>query len=138
MSVDEFDPAIERLFARAPVMPDADLFAADIQARLASSSRLRTVALTAAGLVGGVIAVREVVGVDLPLGRSGAVADKAVNQTAETAFVSIQAAIQPVLEPLGLSQANLLGLGGMQLFWITAASLLALLATGVARLSQEA
>ena len=53
MSADDFDPFIERLYSRTPVMQDAGLFAADVETRLASASRIRTLALTAAGLIGG-------------------------------------------------------------------------------------
>ncbi len=56
MSADEFDPMIERLFARTPNMADAMLFAADVETRLQSSTRVRTLALTLAGVVGGIIA----------------------------------------------------------------------------------
>lgn len=64
MSVDEFDPAIERLFARAPAFADSAQFEAGVAARLNKSSRFRTAALSVAGLIGGVIAVREVLSVD--------------------------------------------------------------------------
>lgn len=64
MSVDEFDPAIERLFAKAPSFADSAQFEAALAVKLNKSSRFRTVALSVAGLVGGVIAVREVLNVD--------------------------------------------------------------------------
>lgn len=64
---DEFDPAIERLFAQAPAMPDAEAFAAGIERRLARGMGLRTWALGVAGVVGGVIAVRETVASGLSL-----------------------------------------------------------------------
>ena len=67
MSADEFDPMIERLFARSPQMADASLFAAEVETKLHSSSRVRTLALTAAGLIGGVIAVRESMNLNLHL-----------------------------------------------------------------------
>jgi hypothetical protein len=64
MSADEFDPAIERLFARTPTMPDAALFTARVEQRMQKGSRMRVVVLGLAGLVGGVVAVREVVSVN--------------------------------------------------------------------------
>ena len=67
MSSDEFDPMIERLFSRSPQMADATLFAAEVETKLQSSSRVRTVALTVAGLIGGIIAVRETTNVSLNL-----------------------------------------------------------------------
>ena len=45
MSADEFDPMIERLFSRSPQMADAELFAVEVETKLHSSSRVRTVAL---------------------------------------------------------------------------------------------
>lgn len=53
MSADEFDPFVERLFARAPAMPDAPLFTAQVEQRLQKGSRVRFLALSLAGLVGG-------------------------------------------------------------------------------------
>ena len=46
MSADEFDPYVERLFARTPHMADAPLFAAGVEAKLATGSRVRTLALS--------------------------------------------------------------------------------------------
>ena len=57
MSADEFDPTIERLFAQAPHFPDSAFFEADVAARLNKASRVRSVALSAAGVVGGLIAM---------------------------------------------------------------------------------
>src|ERR1700754_1657985 len=65
MSVDEFDPEIERLFARTPSMPDASLFTARVEQRLQKGSRVRGVPLSLAGLIGGVVAVRELLTVNM-------------------------------------------------------------------------
>ena len=54
MSADEFDPEIERLFGRAPQMPDSALFTAQIEQRLQKGSRVRVLAL---GLGLGIAAV---------------------------------------------------------------------------------
>ncbi len=145
MSADEFDPAIERLFARSPHMPDAELFAAEVRGRLASSSRVRTLVLTLAGLVGGVIAVREIVRLDrlslsTDAGNVTALGGEAggLSQAADGAAMALQAAVRPSLEPFGLGQIDLTAMGGMPLFWLTAAALMAILALGAVRLSQEA
>ena len=138
MSADEFDPYVERLFARTPTMPDATLFAAGVEARLASGSRVRTLALTLAGLVGGVIAVRETLNLDVDLtGSGGPVAGQALGRGIEAASMNAQGAIHSGLDQLGLADVALGSMGGMQLFWLTAGALIALAAAGVMKLSQE-
>jgi hypothetical protein len=138
MSADEFDPYIERLFARTPSMPDAALFAAEVETKLASSSRVRTIALTLAGLVGGVVAVRESMNVDLNVSSietpaAGVVLDRGF----QTVSLDVQNAVQAGLEQFGLANVELGSMGGMQLFWITAGAIIALAAAGVMKLSQE-
>ncbi|MBX9614662.1 MAG: hypothetical protein K2X25_03625 [Caulobacteraceae bacterium] len=138
MSSDEFDPAIERLFARTPHMADAALFAADVETRLQSSTRVRTFALGTAGLVGGVIAVRESVNLNFRLSDADApVAGRAIGQGIEAASVDVQGAITSGLTQFGLSDLALGSLGGMQLFWICAGGLIVLAAAAVVKLSQE-
>lgn len=51
----EFERRLERLFADAPEMPDADAFAARIERRLDRGWNLRRWLIGAAGLAGGVI-----------------------------------------------------------------------------------
>ncbi|MFN5615232.1 MAG: hypothetical protein ACK45V_06020, partial [Brevundimonas sp.] len=65
MSADEFDPGIERLFAETPRLPDAELFHAEVQARLARGGRVRAAVLAAAGTLGGLVAVRELAVINL-------------------------------------------------------------------------
>ncbi len=138
MSSDEFDPMIERLFSRSSQMADAGLFAAGVEAKLQSSNRLRTLALTAAGLIGGIIAVRETTSVSLNLNEAPApVAGRAIGQGVQAASVNVQEAVQTGLQQFGLSDVSLGAMGGMQLFWIAAGALIALAAAGVMRLSQE-
>ena len=140
MSVDEFDPAIERLFTRAPAFADSALFEADLAAKLNKSSRFRTAALSVAGLVGGVIAVREVLSVDFNFAASSAPAGAAAPSAAQgltMAGVDGGMAIQSLLERVGLTGMDLGSMGGMQLFWATAGVLVALLAAGVVKLSQQ-
>jgi hypothetical protein len=136
MSVDEFDPSIERLFARAPYFADSAQFEAGVAAKLHKTSRFRTVALSVAGLVGGVIAVREVLSVDFNFG-SSAVGAQPVTQGLTMAGVDGGLAIQSLLDRLGLTGMDMGSMGGMQLFWATAGVLVALLAAGVVKLSQE-
>ncbi|WGM47374.1 hypothetical protein KOAAANKH_02250 [Brevundimonas sp. NIBR10] len=136
MSSDEFDPMIERLFARTPQMPDASLFAADVEAKLASGSRVRTLALTVAGLVGGCIAVRESLNLDFTLSPAGA-SSRALGQGLQNVSADASGAIRGVMDQFGLADLSLGSMGGMQLFWIATGALVALAAAGVVRLSQE-
>jgi len=138
MSADEFDPFVERLFARTPAMPDAPLFTAQVEQRLQKGSRIRFLALALAGLGGGAVAVRETMTVDLDLGaREGVVAGDALGQGIQSASLNVQSTIQGGLDQVGLSNLELGSMGGMQLFWIAAAALIALAAAGVMKLSQE-
>lgn len=136
MSSDEFDPFVERLFSRAPQMADADLFAVEVQARLAGRNRLRGIALAVAGLIGGIIAVRETVTLNLA-GSDGVLTGQALNEGAGAVVSAAQADIQSTLDQLGLAGMSLGSMGAMQLFWITAGALVALMAAGAVKLSQE-
>lgn len=132
MSADEFDADIERMFAQTPRMADAELFAARVDARLASGSRLRATALTAAGLVGGVFAVRESLKLNFALSPGH------VSAGAETAVGNANDVVQTLVDQIGLSGAGFGAMGGMQLFWIVTATLVFVAAAGVVKLSQEA
>ena len=131
MSADEYDPEIARLFARTPTMADAPLFAAEVQTRLARGSKVRTVALTLAGVVGGVVAVRESLNGRLSFGGGAETVDRGLSAVAGDAAGAMHAQ----LSDLGLS--SLSAASGMQLFWIAAGALIALAAAGVVKLSQE-
>lgn len=138
MSSDEFDPLIERLFARTPQMPDAALFAANVEAKLASGTRLRTVALSVAGLIGGCIAVRESLHMSFNLAAGETPqASQALGHQIQTASADAGGAIQGLLDQFGLANVSLGSMGGMQLFWLATAGLVALAAAGVVKLSQE-
>ncbi len=138
MSADEFDPFIERLFARTPAMPDASLFTAKVEQRLQKGSRLRFLALSLAGLAGGAVAVRETMQVDIEIGGGeGVVAGDALGQGLQAASLNVQGAIQAALDQAGLGNLELGSMGGMQLFWIAAGALIAVAAAGVMKLSQE-
>lgn len=132
MSADEFDPAIERLFAQAPRHSDEALFLALVQARLEKRSRWRGAALGLAGVIGGVLAVRE--GVDLNL---TAESETTLSQGVRTAALTAQGAAQTGLDGLGLGGFDLMSGSGMMTFWIAAGALLALLAAGMVKLSQD-
>ncbi len=143
MSADEFDPYIERLFARTPTMPDASLFEAGVRNRLDRGSRTRAVVLTVAGLAGGVVAVSESLRLNIGLMRhSGEAATGSISQGVGSASANLQGAVQSGLDQFGLQHLDLAGLSlgslsGMQMFWLVAGGLIALAAAGVMRLSQE-
>ena len=138
MSADEFDPFVERLFARTPVMSDAPLFTAKVEQRLQKGSRVRFLALSLAGLIGGAVAVRETMQVDIELGsREGVVAGDALGQGIQSASLNVQSMVQSGLDQVGLANMELGSMGGMQLFWIAAGALIAVAAAGVMKLSQE-
>lgn len=142
MSSDEFDPQIERLFARTPPMADAAQFAANVEDRLASGNRLRTVALSGAGLIGGFIAVRESLNLKFNLGGAeSAEPARSVSFGMQSATADAGSAIQGLLGQVGFSDVSQgLGLGsmaGMQLFWMATAVVVALASAAVVKLSQE-
>lgn len=138
MSVDEFDPFIERAFDRAPPMPDTALFVADLDARLQSGARFRAVGLGVAGAIGGVVALREMLTLDMQVPTGEDVPGTALAEaTGRSINVDVVSAIQAGLERWGLADMALGGLGSMQMFWIGAAAVAALALAGVVRLSQD-
>ena len=136
MSADEFDPEIERLFGRAPQMPDAALFTAQVEQRLQKGSHFRVLTLGLAGLIGGIVAIRETMSVNLGSGE-GVVAGNALGQGIQSASLNTQSAVQAGLDQLGLANLELGSMGGMQMFWIAAGALIAVAAAGVMKLSQD-
>ena len=136
MSADEFDPEIERLFARSPQMADSALFLAQVEQKLQKGSQVRFLALSLAGVIGGAVAVRETMSVSLTAG-DGVVAGNAFGQGIRSALLSSEGMIQSGLDQLGLASLELGSMGGMQLFWIAAGALIAVAAAGVTRLTQD-
>lgn len=132
MSADEFDPMIERLFAQSPRLADETLFLATLQARLEKRSRWRTLTLTAAGLIGGGLAIREGVNFNF-----GAETDTTFAQGLRAAAATAQGAAQSGLDGLGVGAVDLTSGSGMLMFWIVAGALVAMLAAGVVKLSQD-
>ena len=135
MSADDFDPAIERLFARTPSMPDAPLFTAEVEQRLQRGSRIRFAILGLAGVLGIGVAAREVLTVRLSAdpGESAAL----VGHGLQAASVNAQSALQGGLDRFGLGSLDLAPVGGMQMFWLAAGGLIAVASVGLFRLSQE-
>ena len=136
MSADEFDPFVERLFNQAPRMADADLFAVEVESKLESRNRLRSLALALAGLIGGAVAVRETVSLNLG-DAGGLLTGRSLNEGAKSVITAAQSDVQSSLDQMGLAGLSLGSMGAMQLFWITAGALVALMAAGAVKLSQE-
>ncbi|WP_333590270.1 hypothetical protein [Brevundimonas sp.] len=136
MSADEFDPFVERLFSRTPRMADAELFAVEVEAKLASRTRFRGLALALAGLVGGAIAVRETISLNFQ-GVENMLTGRSLDGGARSVITAAQSDIQSSLDQMGLAGLSLGSMGAMQLFWITAGALVALMAAGAVKLSQE-
>jgi hypothetical protein len=147
---DEFDPFIERLFRETPPMPDSAGFARGVEKRLASGSRMRTVVIGAAGLIGGVVAVRETLGANLNFSAGGdevtangfsataaSLPEKAGLMDAGVGALTAQAqAAQSGLSNLGVD-FDFAALGGMQMFWAVAALLIAAAVTAGMKLANE-
>jgi len=134
MSADEFDPMVERLFSRSPAMADADLFAAEVRARLEKRSRVRGFALGLAGVIGGCVAVRETMNFSVSTGLHEG---QTLTQGFRAASLTAQASVQSGLDGLGVTSIDLTSGSGMQMFWIVAGALFVLLAAGLVRLSQD-
>jgi hypothetical protein len=83
----EFERSLERLFAQTPALPDGEAFADRVQAKLARSWRVRTLAIGAAGIVGGAVAASQILGAGFALQvrqasvHSAQVVDQAYRQT---------------------------------------------------------
>lgn len=130
---DEFDPMIERLFARSPALPDAEAFARTVEQKLERGWNLRSWALGAAGTLGALIAVRETVasGLALNLGDRPAAAPSGPSP-ASALWGDMTGWIEG-----GLMTPDLSAMTGMQLFWLLTAGLIAAAAITALRAVNE-
>jgi len=135
MSSDDFDPMVERAFSRSPHLADAEDFAKAVETRLKRRGRLRTWALTLAGLVGGWMAVTQSLGGMMPdrAPQTPAVGSAAMRDLQLAAF-DAQGSLQAMLDQVGLVDA---GATGMSMFWMACAALVATAALGAVKLFQE-
>ena len=146
---DEFDPFIERLFRETPPMPDPAGFARSVERRLARGSRMRTVVIGAAGLIGGVVAVRETLGANLnftPPEQAGAADLTASAASASENIRLVDAGFGALTAQAQAAQSGLGRLGidfdfgsmaGMQMFWAVAALLIAAAVMAGMKLANE-
>lgn len=138
MSVDEFDPAIERLFNRPPSFADSASFEARVQARLQSTSRVRTFTLGGAGLIGGFVAVKEIVGLQFGLDKGRFMATTGDDtQAVSTAVTEGGAAVQGLFDSLGWAQLDFGSVSQTQTFLGVACVLITLLTMGAIKLYQQ-
>ena len=124
----EFEAGLERLFNQPPAFDDNDAFARRVTTRLDSSWRMRAMAITVAGVVGGVIAVSQTVGSGLGLRVREAEAD-----TTRTIDSLYQQAVSqaPLFDIAGLDV-------GANLFWMASALLILVAGAASTRLFDEA
>lgn len=139
MSADDFDPAIERLFARAPEFNDSAQFNGGVLNRLNKSSRIRSLALGAAGLVGGVVAVNEMVGVNLTLGQGSLTAESGTARSTGLSDAAREGgvALQTLADSVGLGGFDYGSMGQTQVFLVAAGLIMALLTVGAIKLYQH-
>lgn len=138
MSADEFDPGIERLFNRAPVMADAAEFDAKVMGRLNSGNRTRGFVLSLAGIIGGCVAVKEAVGMNFRLGGGQFQASTMDSEQAVEGVVRDGGrAFQGLVDSVGLGGLDMAHIGQTQTFLGVVAVLITLLTLGAVKLYQQ-
>jgi hypothetical protein len=138
MSADEFDPAIERLFGRTPELSDSQAFEMRVMGRLQSNTRVRAMILSSAGLIGGIVAVKELAGVQLKMGegRFEASTDSG-GQSVGTALREGSVAVQGMMDNMGLGGVEMGSVNQAETFLGVVVVLLTLLTMGVVKLYQQ-
>lgn len=121
----DFERALERLFAQTPAVDDPDAFARRVEARLSRAWRVRTLAVGGAGVLGGAIAVSQLVASGLGL---------RVEQVSRSSARAVDAAYQHGFSQLdGLTQL----MPSASLFWIASALLILAAVVGATRILDE-
>lgn len=159
---DEFDAHIARLFEQPVSLEGGEAFVRRVEGRLKQSTAVRHGLIWAAGLVGGVFAVREAIGGNLAmsLGGAGAGAVRAVENSLESGVQAGTATIlAAVPDPVSASVAASEGTGaasagegwrslldvlstyagsdvmmGAQLFWVATALLISVAVVATVRM----
>jgi len=127
MAHDAFDGEIERLFAQPPALDDGAAFEARVGARLNRGSRIRTALLTAGGVVGGVLAVREALETGLA-GELSRVSEESTRSVDALSGSSAWSQLWQAAQNLDLS-----AMPSMPLFWALTAVLIGLAALTVVK-----
>ena len=138
MSGDEFDQGIERLFNRAPILSDASEFEARVMGRLQNNSRVRGIVLGCAGLLGGIFAVNEMVGLTFRMdGRSFQASAGDGSEAAGGAIRDGSMAVQGLVDSLGIGGLDLTSVTQTQSLLGVACMMIALLTLGAVKLYQQ-
>ena len=116
-----FEAGLERLFAQAPALGDADGFTRRVERKLNRDWRWRTLGLGAAGVVGGAIAVTQSLHSGLPI--------KVQHASASSAHAAESFYNQGVSFSDMLLQAG----SGVNLFWIVSGCLIVAAVVGATR-----
>ncbi len=120
---------LERLFSNTPAMPDADLFAYQVQTRLNRGWNVRRIGIGAAGLAGGVIAVTQMLG-------SGVTVE--LQQASKGSIATAEGLYRRGLTEVGsLSQALPFENMGVNLFWVASGLLVLFAVAATTRLFDE-
>ncbi|MGI4818542.1 MAG: hypothetical protein ACRYFE_08475 [Janthinobacterium lividum] len=133
MSVDEFDPAIEREYRVLPSMSDSSLFQADMEMRIHKRSLRRRLFIGLAGLVGLFFFIREIIGLRFIF----ALQDKPEAELVRRQVGEVMGMLRQTATNLGLDDVGLGALDGPQLLILISIALTALLAGAAIRLSQS-
>jgi hypothetical protein len=116
-----FEAGLERMFAQAPALTDADAFTRRVEGKLNRDWRWRTLGLGSAGVVGGVIAATQALhsGMGIKLQEASANSAKAADDLYNQAFTQAGA----------LLQAG----SGVSLFWMASGLLIIAAVVGATR-----
>ncbi|NEX91282.1 hypothetical protein [Caulobacter sp. 17J65-9] len=121
----EFEAGLERMFAQAPVYPDAEMFSDRVLAKLDRSWRWRRLGIGAAGAVGGVIAISQTLGSNLTLHMQQSLAN-----SFRTVDAAVDGAVSQTESLVGLSTS-----AGM--FWAVSAMMVIAAGAAALRLFEE-
>lgn len=120
----EFEASLERMFRETPAMPDAELFAVDVQKRLDRGWALRRWGVGAAGVIGGAVAVSQTLGANLNLRFEQASAGSV--RAVDTVYREALGQAQTLTADSGLAFGDM----GLGMFWV-ASGVIVLLAAGL-------
>lgn len=134
MSVDDFDPAVERLYTRPQTFADSALFDAEVEVRVYKRSRIRNFVMFALSLVAAGIFLRQVIRLNLTASFDSATVGSVLPRQEVGQVMSVA---REMAANLGLADAMVAGFSGPQLMILSGLVVTALLAASAVRLSQS-